>query len=327
MKGTPLLEVSDLCVSFRTQRGVHRVVHDLSFTLFPGETLAIVGESGCGKTTAAMSILDLIPSPPGQIDRGAILYQGRDLRRCTPDELRAVRGRDIAMIFQDPMMAFNPVKTIGWQISEALVTHTRRSSKEAFEKAIELLHQVGIPAAAERARQYPHNLSGGMRQRAMIAMALSCAPKVLIADEPTTALDVTIQAQILDLLLRLKESLGMAIVLITHDLGVVSEVADRVLVMYAGMKVEEGSADQVFDTPRHPYTKGLLAAADFKSTGSRMLMEIPGTVPSPSVVFRGCPFAPRCREVLPVCHDRLAGFKAGSAGHGVDCHAAESADV
>ena len=258
---TALLDVRSLSVEFRTTRGIVRAVEDLSFQIEQGETLAIVGESGSGKSTAAMALLRLIPDPPGRITSGEVVLDGRDLTRLAPADIRRVRGREISMIFQDPMMALNPVYTVGRQIEEVLALHLSMSRGEAAARAVELLGLVGVPAPEERVRQYPHNLSGGMRQRVMIAMALACKPRLLIADEPTTALDVTVQAQVLDLIQDLKRKLGMSVLLITHDLGVVAETAQRVVVMNGGRKVEEGPVEQIFDNPGHPYTRTLLAAA------------------------------------------------------------------
>src|SRR5881394_809897 len=258
MPAAPLLEVEDLRTHFFTRDGVVRAVDGVSFTIQPGETLALVGESGCGKSVTSLSILRLIASPPGRIVSGAIRFGGRDLLALSEPDMRKVRGNEISMIFQEPMTSLNPVLTVGSQIAEALVLHRGLARNDAAARAVEMLRLVNIPEAARRATEYPHQMSGGMRQRVMIAMALACDPKLLIADEPTTALDVTIQAQILDLMLALKEKTGAAIVLITHDLGVVAEMAQRVVVMYAGRKVEEALVDDLFDRPRHPYTQGLL---------------------------------------------------------------------
>ena len=254
----PLLEVTDLRTQFFTQDGVVKAVNGVSFTLGEGEALGLVGESGCGKSVSALSLMRLIPQPPGRIVSGQVIFDGRDLLKLKEDDMRKVRGNDIAMIFQDPMTSLNPVLTIGRQISEALELHKGMDRSAARKRTIELLELVGIPAARNRVDDYPHQFSGGMRQRVMIAMALSCEPKLLLADEPTTALDVTIQAQILDLIARLRRELGMAIIMITHDLGVVAGIADRINVMYAGYIVETGTVDEIFHRPRHPYTLGLL---------------------------------------------------------------------
>jgi peptide/nickel transport system ATP-binding protein len=297
----PVLEVEGLRTVFFTRAGLLKAVDDVSFSLFHGETLAVVGESGCGKTMTALSLMRLIPDPPGRIAGGVVKLQGRDLLRLDDAEMRAVRGNEISMIFQEPMTSLNPVLAIGRQIAEAVRLHRDISRSAALEMAVRMLRSVKIPDPERRAKEYPHQLSGGMRQRAMIAMALACNPKVLIADEPTTALDVTIQAQILDLILGLQAELGTAIVLITHDLGVVAETAQRVIVMYAGKKVEEASVEALFEEPLHPYTRGLLAsiprltimAGDAAGAPER-LREIPGVVPSLVDLPAGCTFAPRC---------------------------------
>ncbi|MBO0785940.1 MAG: ABC transporter ATP-binding protein, partial [Actinobacteria bacterium] len=259
MTGEPLLEVRDLKVSFRTEDGVVRAVDGVSFTLSPGETLGIVGESGSGKSVTMMSVMRLIVDPNARFE-GEVFYKGRDLMKLTREDMREVRGSELAMIFQDPMTSLNPVYRVGWQIAEQIRTHERISRRAAHDRAIELLTAVGIPHPAERVNDYPHQFSGGMRQRVMIAMALSCSPDLLIADEPTTALDVTIQAQILNLIKKLKEDFGSAVVLITHDMGVVADIADRVAVMYAGRMVEQGSKQDLFYDPQHPYTWGLLGS-------------------------------------------------------------------
>ena len=273
---TLLIEVWDLSVHFRTTRGVVRAVEDLSFEIAEGETVAIVGESGSGKSTAALALLRLIPDPPGRIVSGEVMFEGRDLTKLSDVEIRGVRGRAISMIFQDPMMALNPVYTIGRQIEEVLELHLGMRRADARTRAIELLRLVGVPAPEERVGQYPHNLSGGMRQRAMIAMALACKPRLLIADEPTTALDVTVQAQVLELIGDLKKQLGMSVLLITHDLGVVAETAQRVIVMYGGRKVEEGPVEEIFSNPRHAYTRALLAISRWDGAEGELLPELAG---------------------------------------------------
>jgi peptide/nickel transport system ATP-binding protein len=300
----PLLDVRDLRVTFRTRRGVVTAVDGLSFAIGPGEVLGIVGESGSGKTVSVMSILKLIRDPNASVS-GTVSFNGRDLLALSDKELRAVRGRDIAMIFQDPMTALTPVYTVGWHIAEQLRAHDPVSRSEARKRAITLLDEVGIPNPAQRIDSYPHEFSGGMRQRAVIAMALACNPKLLIADEPTTALDVTTQAQILDLMRRLRETHGSSILVITHDMGVVSEIADQVLVMYGGRAVEQGPKTQVFRHPRHPYTWGLLGSVP-RVTGARIrrLAAIPGSPISPLDVPAGCAFAPRCRFRHAACDDR-----------------------
>jgi peptide/nickel transport system ATP-binding protein len=318
-----ILEVEDLGVEFRTGRGVVRAVQGLSFTVGEGETVAIVGESGSGKSTAALACLRLIPDPPGRIVSGRILLDGADILGMGDAQLRSVRGRKAAMIFQDPMMALNPVFSIDRQVGEALRLHLGLSASEASAQVVELLRLVGVPAPEERARQYPHNLSGGMRQRVMIAMALACRPRLLIADEPTTALDVTVQAQVLDLIQSLKERFGMAVLLITHDLGVVAETAHRVIVMYAGRKVEEGSTAEIFKDPRHPYTRGLLEAAQWEEGDGGLMREIPGTVPSPFDMPRGCSFAPRCPVAIGRCRESTPELRELGARRPVACFVAQ----
>jgi oligopeptide/dipeptide ABC transporter ATP-binding protein len=291
----PLLQVENLYTWFHTDEGVVRAVDGVSFDVFPGETLGLVGESGCGKSVSALSVMRLIPEPPGRIEVGSrILFKGEDLARASEERMQQIRGNDIAMIFQEPMTSLNPVFRVGDQISEPLRKHRGMEEAEARDRAIELLKLVGIPAPEQRVDEYPHQLSGGMRQRVMIAMALACDPKLLIADEPTTALDVTIQAQILDLLRRLQEELGMAVILITHDMGVVAETCDRVVVMYAGQVFEEGSAEEVFHDPQNPYTEGLLRSIPALGRESERLAVIPGVVPSPVAWPDGCRFHGRC---------------------------------
>ena len=300
----PLLRVRDLKTYFVTEHGsgTARAVDGVSFDLFPGETLGIVGESGCGKTVTSLSILRLVPEPPGHIRPGSLIeFEGRNLLVLAPPELRAVRGNQIAMIFQEPMTSLNPVFTVGDQIAEAAIIHQHLSRSAARRRAIEMLKLVGIPDPEERADHYPHQLSGGMRQRVMIAMALVCHPKVLIADEPTTALDVTIQAQILELLDRLQKELGMAVLLITHDLGIVAGHADRVVVMYAGQVVETAVTTALFDRPTHPYTEGLMAAVPRIDVPRSRLDAIPGQVPAATAWPPGCRFHPRCPYAWDKC--------------------------
>jgi oligopeptide/dipeptide ABC transporter ATP-binding protein len=300
----PLLRVLDLKTYFVAERGsgTARAVDGVSFDLYPGETLGLVGESGCGKTVTSLSILRLIPEPPGHIRPGSVIeFEGRNLLALAAPELRAVRGNQIAMIFQEPMTSLNPVFTVGDQIAEAAVIHQRLSRQAARARAIEMLTLVGIPDPGERVDHYPHQLSGGMRQRVMIAMALVCHPKVLIADEPTTALDVTIQAQILELLSRLQRELGMAVLLITHDLGVVAGHADRVVVMYAGQVVETAPTTALFDRPLHPYTEGLMAAVPRIDAPRSRLHAIPGQVPAATAWPSGCRFHPRCPYAWAKC--------------------------
>ncbi len=290
----PLLEVRNLSIGFDTERGQIRPVRNLSMSIFPGQTVALVGESGCGKSVTALSILRLIPQPPGRILDGEVHLDGRNLISIPEKEMRQVRGKDIAMIFQEPMTSLNPVFTIGDQIAEAVILHQRVSKRQAYEIAEQSLRDVGIADPGRRIDEYPHQMSGGMRQRVMIAMALSCQPKLLIADEPTTALDVTIQAQILELLRKLQREKGMSILLITHDLGVVAENADVVGVMYASRIVEFAKVEDLFDNPQHPYTEGLFKSVPRLSHGEGRLDTIPGAVPNPARFPSGCKFHPRC---------------------------------
>ncbi|MGJ4925877.1 ABC transporter ATP-binding protein [Bradyrhizobium sp. HKCCYLS2038] len=319
----PLLEVENLQVHFRTPTGINRAVDGVSFHVNPGETLAIVGESGCGKSVTSMSMMRLIPEPPGKI-AGSIKLEGRELLKLSDREMRALRGNDISMIFQEPMTSLNPVLTVGRQIGETLRLHQGLDRDAAENRAVEMLSLVGIPEPARRVREYPHQLSGGMRQRVMIAMALACNPKLLIADEPTTALDVTIQAQILKLMLELKQRVGAAIILITHDLGVVAEVAERVMVMYAGRKVEEAPVKELFRSPRHPYTQGLLGAlpklGSSLSGETKRLAEIPGQVPDLKQRIDGCVFAGRCALATDLCRQYAPGLEQKAAHHIAACH-------
>src|SRR5437868_13775586 len=320
----PILEVTDLRTWFFTRDGVVRAVDGVSFHVTPGETLAIVGESGCGKSVTALSILRLIPSPPGRIVSGTIGFAGRNLLDLSEAEMRDVRGNDISMIFQEPMTSLNPVLNIGRQIGETLILHQGLDKKAALDKAVEMLRLVHIPEAERRIEQYPHQLSGGMRQRVMIAMALACNPKLLIADEPTSALDVTIQAQILDLMRELKQKIDAAIVLITHDLGVVAEMAQRVVVMYAGRRAEEAPVGMLFRRPLHPYTRGLLLSvpklgASLAPERLPRLAEIAGTVPSLREEIPGCPFAARCTFATDICRREMPPFEEKEAGHYAAC--------
>jgi peptide/nickel transport system ATP-binding protein len=318
-----LLEIENLQTHFRTPDGVNRAVDGLSLTVDAGQTLAIVGESGCGKSVSAMSILRLIPEPPGRIG-GRIVFNGRNLLELPRAEMRDIRGNEISMIFQEPMSSLNPVLTVGRQIREPLRLHQGYTRASAHRRAIDMLALVGIPEPERRVEEYPHQMSGGMRQRVMIAMALACNPKLLIADEPTTALDVTVQAQILDLMRDLKRRVGAAILLITHDLGVVAEVAEHVVVMYAGRKVEDAPAVRLFARPRHPYTKGLLGAVpklgSSLSGETSRLAEIPGLVPSLKSRIAGCVFASRCPEATDVCRKAAPALEAKAASHWVACH-------
>ena len=319
---TPELLVKNLKVSFAALKKELIAVRGISYQLNQGEILALVGESGCGKTVSALSILRLIEEPPGKIMSGEILFAGKDLLKLKKKELQNLRGKDIAMIFQDPMTSLNPVLTIGEQIIETLLRHTSRSRKKAREKSFRLLEQVEIPSPKQKLDQYPHQLSGGMRQRVMIAMALSCSPRILIADEPTTALDVLIQAQILSLLKKIKNDTQMSILLITHDFGVVAEVAERVMVMYAGEIVESGSVNDLFRSPLHPYTIGLMESIPtLESTQQKLsrLKEISGAVPSLSQVPFGCPFHPRCSAAETRCKTDKPKLKKISQTHSVSC--------
>ena len=320
-----VLQVDGLKTYFFVRQGVVKAVDDMSFSLQAGEKLAIVGESGCGKSMTALSILRLVPDPPGRIVAGSIKLDGKDLLKLSDAEMRKIRGNQISMIFQEPMTSLNPVWSIGNQISEAVMLHQNVSRHDAFDKAVEMLKLVKIPEPARRAREYPHQLSGGMRQRAMTAMALACNPHVLLADEPTTALDVTIQAQILDLILELQERLGTAVVLITHDLGVVAETAQRVIVMYGGKKVEEAPVEEIFENPLHPYTQGLLAAVPHLAAMSgqtptrQRLKEIPGIVPALVNLPKGCTFAPRCPFASDECRNEFPPYELKRPGHSVAC--------
>jgi len=294
MTDTPLLTIRDLNVEFATRRGTVRAVNGVNLSIYPGQTLAVVGESGSGKSVSALSTMQLVPSPPGKVTGGTITFDGQDVLSLSEKQMRTLRGNQIAMIFQEPMTSLNPVYTIGWQILEAILLHQRVTKQEAIEIAERALRDVGIAEPRRRLDEYPHQLSGGMRQRVMIAMALACNPRLLIADEPTTALDVTIQAQILELLRKLQEQRGMSIMLITHDLGVVAENADVVAVMYAGRVVEYGSVHDVFANPLHPYTRGLFTSMPRLGEAKHRLDVIPGQVPNPANLPSGCPFHPRC---------------------------------
>ena len=319
-----ILEIKNLKTHFHTPDGVVKAVDGVTYDLHARETLGVVGESGCGKSVTALSILRLIPEPPGRITGDGIFFEGEDLTQLPTRELRKIRGNKISMIFQEPMTSLNPVFTIGFQIAEAVMLHQGLSKKDAMDKAAEMLDLVGIPLPRQRVKEYPHQLSGGMRQRVMIAMALSCNPKILLADEPTTALDVTIQAQILDLMFKLKDDLGTAIIMITHDLGLVAETCQRVVVMYAGKIVENAPVDEIFANPMHPYTIGLLnsipklrTSATDKEQGR--LQEIPGVVPSLHRLPTGCTFNPRCPEVFGMCLENEPELKEVSPNHFVRC--------
>ena len=317
-----LLEVKNLKTQFFTQDGVVHAVNGITYSVGAGETVAIVGESGSGKSVGVMSLIRLIPQPPGKIVDGQVLFDGQDLLKLSEDELRHVRGNRIAMIFQDPMTSLNPVLTVGRQITEALELHLNMNREQSRKRAIELLQLVGIPGAESRIDDYPHQFSGGMRQRVMIAMGLSCNPQLLIADEPTTALDVTIQAQIVDLVGRLKNELGMAIIWITHDLGVVAGMAERVLVMYSGFIVEEAPVDQIYARPRHPYTLGLLRSIPRLDLGrQKRLVPIEGLPPDLLEAPTHCPFAPRCQFAFDKCWQENPPLEAVGANHRAACWA------
>ncbi|MCK5826566.1 MAG: ABC transporter ATP-binding protein [Desulfuromusa sp.] len=328
-----LLNVEHLKTYFHTSRGVVKAVDDVSFTLEKGEVLGIVGESGCGKSVTSQSIMRLIPEPPGKIEGGKILFDNMDIARMPLSEVKKIRGKRISMIFQEPMTSLNPVKTIGWQISEMFRLHQGLNKKESMAKAVEMLSKVQIPEPEKRARSFSHQMSGGMRQRAMIAMALACNPEILIADEPTTALDVTVQAQILDLMKQLRRDFSTAILLITHDLGVIADSADRIMVMYAGKVVESASTLEIFENPTHPYTRGLMGSMpvlgtktspDSETTPSqkkvrKRLQEIKGMVPSLTNLPQGCFFYPRCDKAIDICKTKMPEITERKAGHWVRC--------
>jgi peptide/nickel transport system ATP-binding protein/oligopeptide transport system ATP-binding protein len=315
----PLLRVEDLKTWFHTDEGTAKAVDGVSFDVRPKETLGIVGESGCGKSVTSLSILRLVPEPPGDIAGGRILFRGLDLLGLPEKEMRKIRGNEIAMIFQEPMTSLNPVYTVGDQIGEVLRLHRDMSKDEARERSIEMLRRVRIPDPEQRVDEYPHQLSGGQRQRVMIGMALACDPALLIADEPTTALDVTVQAQILALLNQLQDEYGMSIMLITHDLGVIAETAHRVVVMYAGVVAEVGTAEQVFSGPNHPYTEGLKAAIPKLGEKIERLHTIPGSVPSPYEEIVGCPFQNRCPYVMDRCRREFPELYTLGPGHEARC--------
>lgn len=321
---THLLQIEELKTYFYTFEGVARAVDDVSFSVDRGEVLGIVGESGCGKSVTAQSIMRLIPEPPGKIVNGNILFDGTDIVQLSMEQMRSIRGKRISMIFQEPMTSLNPVYTIGNQISEMFTLHEKRSRRDSWKGSIEMLQKVQIPAPEKRVHEYPHQLSGGMRQRAMIAMALACNPEILIADEPTTALDVTIQAQILELMMQLKEDYETAIMMITHDLGVIAEIAERILVMYAGKVVESGPTDAIFDDPKHPYTQGLLKSipklGERAQHGRRQLQEISGIVPSLYDLPDGCRFYPRCPHAMEICNQSVPELTEVGDAHRVRCY-------
>jgi len=315
-----LLDVRNLKTYFYTEEGVVPAVNDVSFTLKPGETLGLVGESGCGKSVTSLSIMQLIESPPGKIAAGNIIYKGRDLLAMRDDEMQKVRGNEISMIFQEPMTALNPVYTVAYQIEEVLTLHTELDKKARAERVVELLELVGIPEPQKRAKAYPHELSGGMRQRVMIAMALACNPSLIIADEPTTALDVTIQAQILELIKELQQRLNTSVILITHDLAVIAETVENVAVMYAGVIVEMTDVRTLFKSCKHPYTEGLLNSIPVLGNTQKQLIPIKGRVPNLTNLPKGCYFNNRCPYVMPACYESLPPLKEVAQGHQVRCY-------
>lgn len=317
--GEPLLDIRNLKTCFYTEDGIVPAIEDVSFSLNRGETVGIVGESGSGKSVTALSVMRLIPNPPGRIEAGEVVFEGENLLAKPIGEMRQIRGNEIAMIFQEPMTSLNPVLTVGDQIMESIILHQRLGKQDAKDKAVHMLKLVGIPSPERRVNDYPHQMSGGMRQRVMIAMALSCNPKLLIADEPTTALDVTVQAQILELMMALKDELGTSVMLITHDLGVIAETADKVVVMYAGKVVEEAGVKELFREPAHPYTVGLLGSIPKLNEDTRRLQSIDGVVPSPFSMPKGCRFSPRCRCAMDICRQQEPGFADIADGHRVSC--------
>ena len=323
-----LLEVKDIVVDFSTRAGVARVLDHVSLKVEAGQTLGVVGESGCGKSMTALSIMGLVPNPPGEVTSGSITLDGEELIGAEEQRMRKIRGKDISMIFQEPMTSLNPVFTVGEQIAESLRLHEEGSNADAWAKAVEMIRSVGIPEPETRARNYPHQLSGGMRQRIMIAMALACGPRLLIADEPTTALDVTVQAQIFDLLKDLQSENNTSIILITHDMGVISQMSDYVAVMYAGRIIETGTTQDILSSPRHPYTKGLIACVphleENPSDERAPLMEIPGVVPPLTKLGKGCAFAPRCSQKMPECDTAKPSMVKCSNSHMAACLALSS---
>jgi len=327
MSKTPLLEIKDIVVDFQTRAGNARVLDHVSLQVNEGEVLGIVGESGCGKSMTALSIMGLVPNPPGKVTSGSIKLEGQEMVGLDNDQLRKIRGKEIGMIFQEPMTSLNPVFTVGEQIAETIRLHESVSPQAAQTRAIEMLKAVEIPEAETRAKAYPHQLSGGMRQRVMIAMALACNPRVLIADEPTTALDTTVQAQIFDLLQNLQEETGTAIIMITHDMGAIAELADNVVVMYAGKVVERGVVKKVLTKPEHPYTKGLIECVPHLVSNPpktrKRLMEIPGVVPSLTELGKGCAFAPRCAEAIAKCKTQQPSLAEAGKNHLAACWVAQ----
>ncbi|GAB6988056.1 ABC transporter ATP-binding protein [Paenibacillus pini] len=320
----PILEIKDLRTHFFTDRGEIPAVDGIDLYIQPGEVLGVVGESGCGKSVTSLSVLKLIPQPPGKIVSGSIVFKGKDIVPLKESEMRKIRGNSISMVFQEPMSSLNPLFTVGHQIGETIRLHRGKSHKEARIHTLDMLRKVGIASPDAILNEYPHRLSGGMRQRVMIAMSIACSPELLIADEPTTALDVTIQAQILDLIRRLNEEQGMAVMLITHDLGVVAEMCHRVAVMYAGKVVEEGSVHDIFKNPLHPYTQGLIQSVPRMSETRERLYSIPGNVPVLSMSLRGCRFAARCEHVMPRCLEAIPHLSQQEEGHSCRCWLYES---
>ena len=314
-----LLSVANLTTTFRTSSGEAAAIEDISFDLREGEILGIVGESGSGKSVTALTIMGLLPTPPARVAKGSVTFLGQDLIRLSDAAMRRIRGPGIAMVFQEPMTSLNPVFTIGEQVMETIGAHEGLSQRILFDRAVELLDKVGIPSPAARMTDYPHQLSGGQRQRVMLAIALSCRPKLLIADEPTTALDVTIKAQILDLIMDLRDEFGMAIIIITHNMGVIAETADRVLVMYAGRAIEQAPVATLFDQPLHPYTRGLLSCVPTLDQRKARLEAIPGTLPEPGRRPPGCRFAPRCPRAIPACAETLPPLEFHGPGHTAAC--------
>jgi peptide/nickel transport system ATP-binding protein/oligopeptide transport system ATP-binding protein len=316
---TPLLSVANLTTTFQTARGEAAAIEDISFDLAEGEILGIVGESGSGKSVTALTIMGLLPTPPARVAAGSVHFANQDLLRLSDSATRRMRGPGMAMVFQEPMTSLNPVFTIGAQLTETIRAHETLSQRDTFARAVEMLDKVGIPSAATRMADYPHQLSGGQRQRVMLAIALCCRPKLLIADEPTTALDVTIQAQILDLIMDLRDQTGMAIMIITHNMGVIAETADRVLVMYAGRVIEQAPVATLFDNPLHPYTKGLLSCVPTLDQRKERLEAIPGTLPEPGRRPPGCRFAPRCSLAIPACSETIPPLTAHGPSHAAAC--------
>ncbi|WP_456272041.1 ABC transporter ATP-binding protein [Bacillus sp. AK031] len=316
---TPILKVEELQTTFFTDDGEIPAVDSVNFHVNEGEVLGIVGESGCGKSVTSLSIMGLVPSPPGKVTGGKILFKDEDLTKATEKRMREIRGNDIAMIFQEPMTSLNPVFTIGNQLTEAIRIHKKNSKAQAKEDAVRIMQLVGLPRAEELMNEYPHQLSGGMRQRVMIAMAMACDPKVLIADEPTTALDVTIQAQILKLMKQLNKEMNTAVILITHDLGVVAETCERLVVMYSGKVVEEGSVEDIFNDPQHPYTKGLIQSVPDMRFKKQKLYSIPGSVPKPGSIKHGCRFAARCEYAFDRCLAETPELYETAPGHRSRC--------